>query len=103
MVKRAFRCEFDDTPLRSVGSHYFHGFADGNEWSPDIYVLHLIPEFRGCIFQIVAVLASCIVDQYVDTAEIGADGGDEIDDRSEERRVGNECVRTCRSRLWPFH
>src|SRR3546814_16869706 len=23
------------------------------------------------------------------------------DTRSEERRVGNECVRTCRSRWWP--
>src|SRR3546814_9560168 len=24
-------------------------------------------------------------------------------DRSEERRVGNECVSTCRSRWWPYH
>src|SRR3546814_20682006 len=24
-------------------------------------------------------------------------------DRSEERRVGNECVSTCRSRCWPVH
>src|SRR3546814_12385971 len=24
-------------------------------------------------------------------------------DRSEERRLGKECVRTCRSRWWPFH
>src|SRR3546814_19422901 len=23
--------------------------------------------------------------------------------RSEERRVGKECVRTCRSRWWPYH
>src|SRR3546814_16050788 len=23
--------------------------------------------------------------------------------RSEERRVGEECVRTCRSRGWPYH
>src|SRR3546814_13091505 len=23
--------------------------------------------------------------------------------RSEERRVGKECVRTCRSRGWPYH
>src|SRR3546814_15286407 len=29
----------------------------------------------------------------------GAGGGD----RSEERRVGKECVRTCRSRWWPYH
>src|SRR3546814_12986568 len=28
-----------------------------------------------------------------------------VDDhpRSEERRVGKECVSTCRSRWWPFH
>src|SRR3546814_18551236 len=24
-------------------------------------------------------------------------------DRSEERRVGNECGSTCRSRWWPYH
>src|SRR3546814_15499622 len=24
-------------------------------------------------------------------------------ERSEERRVGKECVRTCRSRWWPYH
>src|SRR3546814_19260071 len=23
--------------------------------------------------------------------------------RSDERRVGKECVRTCRSRWWPYH
>src|SRR3546814_930436 len=46
-----------------------------SDWSSDVCSSDL------CIFQIVAVLASCIVDQYVDTAEVGADGGDEIDDR----------------------
>src|SRR3546814_6246874 len=25
------------------------------------------------------------------------------DDRSQERRVGTECVSTCRSRWWPYH
>src|SRR3546814_18025408 len=28
---------------------------------------------------------------------------DAIDDRSEERRVGKECVSTCRSRWSPYH
>src|SRR3546814_13137399 len=34
-----------------------------------------------------------------------ADAGDEIEEaaRSEERRVGKECVSTCRSRWSPFH
>src|SRR3546814_18822710 len=26
-----------------------------------------------------------------------------LTDRSEERRVGKECVSTCRSRWWPYH
>src|SRR3546814_2230491 len=26
-----------------------------------------------------------------------------LNERSEERRVGKECVRTCRSRWWPSH
>src|SRR3546814_18604800 len=26
-----------------------------------------------------------------------------VSDRSEERRVGQECVSTCRSRWWPYH
>src|SRR3546814_13134974 len=26
-----------------------------------------------------------------------------LDNRSEERRVGKECVSTCRSRWWPYH
>src|SRR3546814_17856216 len=29
--------------------------------------------------------------------------GAEMDMRSEERRVGKECVSTCRSRGWPYH
>src|SRR3546814_13728138 len=29
--------------------------------------------------------------------------GEEIWRRSEERRVGKECVSTCRSRWWPYH
>src|SRR3546814_21166393 len=30
-------------------------------------------------------------------------GGVKLDDSSEERRVGKECVRTCRSRWCPYH
>src|SRR3546814_5725906 len=36
----------------------------------------------------------------VQGVEIGADDGDV---RSEERRVGKECVSTCRSRWSPYH
>src|SRR3546814_14431150 len=31
------------------------------------------------------------------------DGCNKSDKRSEERRDGNECVSTCRSRWWPSH
>src|SRR3546814_15196117 len=44
---------------------------------------------------------------FVTLAETGADGLVPIrslpDDRSEERRVGKECVSTCRSRWSPYH
>ena len=30
-------------------------------------------------------------------------GADVYDDRSEERRVGKECLRLCRSRWSPYH
>src|SRR3546814_20292991 len=33
----------------------------------------------------------------------GAEADDEIQERSEERRVGNECVSTCRSRWSTYH
>src|SRR3546814_13765035 len=35
-------------------------------------------------------------DQTTVTAQIGSQ-------RSEERRVGKECVSTCRTRWWPYH
>src|SRR3546814_12448463 len=44
------------------------------------------------------------VSHWVDTA--AADGAlckSRIFLRSEERRVGKECVSTCRSRWWPYH
>src|SRR3546814_18096440 len=30
-------------------------------------------------------------------------GNMDAEERSDERRVGKECVSTCRSRWWPFH
>src|SRR3546814_2645076 len=37
-----------------------------------------------------------------ETAEVGR-GADAVRERSEERRVGKECVSTCRSRWSPYH
>src|SRR3546814_13161208 len=36
-------------------------------------------------------------------AAVFAPDADERVRRSEERRVGRECVSTCRSRWWPYH
>src|SRR3546814_20614895 len=35
--------------------------------------------------------------------DVGAVGPQQAAVRSEERRVGKECVGTCRSRWWPYH
>src|SRR3546814_7664636 len=35
--------------------------------------------------------------------ELRAAGADVVTNRSEARRVGKECVRTCRSRCSPYH
>src|SRR3546814_8063964 len=35
--------------------------------------------------------------------QVDADEGEHGDERSEERRVGKECVSTCRSRWSPYH
>src|SRR3546814_3017172 len=35
--------------------------------------------------------------------DVGIVGGEELAARSEERRVGKECVSTCRSRGSPYH
>src|SRR3546814_20526677 len=41
-----------------------------------------------------------IVACHLDSWDLGTGA---IDDRSEERRVGTECVSTCRSRWSPYH
>src|SRR3546814_16598069 len=46
--------------------------------------------------QVAPVLPPRRVERRLDDLEV--DGA-----RSEERRVGKECVSTCRSRWWPYH
>src|SRR3546814_10728145 len=42
-------------------------------------------------------------DGYIDYPVHADRAAASFSDRSEERRVGNECVSTCRSRLSPYH
>src|SRR3546814_15047988 len=41
--------------------------------------------------------------RLLEEATEGLKAGDTMAGRSEERRVGKECVSTCRSRWWPYH
>src|SRR3546814_19914969 len=48
-------------------------------------------------------LGHLLTDVRADLLTLGADDGNDALGRSEERRVGKECVRTCRSRWSPYH
>src|SRR3546814_12855528 len=92
-----------------------------SDWSSDVCSSDLITDQnhrrRACIE------GGLMMVDYADDIEIGRDrhlfavakiakryGAENffpqfrrINDRSEERRVGKECVRTCRSRWSPYH
>src|SRR3546814_13492462 len=53
---------------------------------------------KGCVIQPV----EDIVGQPLESSQ-AVRGGFEVESRSEERRVGKECVSTCRSRWWSVH
>src|SRR3546814_3384211 len=48
-------------------------------------------------------LGGRIADHMIDRAPVGPRAEHIVDRRSEERRVGKECVSTCRSRWSPYH
>src|SRR3546814_11860085 len=58
-------------------------------------VVDLAAEREGLVALLVAQVAA---DRRARLA-----GDREVEPRSEERRVGKECVSTCRSRWWPYH
>src|SRR3546814_11186761 len=61
--------------------------------------LTVVDSFRiGCIGRMDAAVMRRLVDAVAET--LAAMG---VDARSEERRVGKECVRRCRSRWWLSH
>src|SRR3546814_2548729 len=91
-----------------------------SDWSSDVCSsdldrVHQVEHLQDTEGAQVEVLADQLLDHVVaDLA--GAEGGDrdrgrlgdadgvaDLHFRSEERRVGNECVSTCRSRWWPFN
>src|SRR3546814_1982658 len=48
-------------------------------------------------------VAACLVVSEADGIVVDGTAHIGVNTRSEERRVGQECVRTCRSRLSPYH
>src|SRR3546814_21097758 len=90
-----------------------------SDWSSDVCSsdlpaflrrAHLLGSYRGeraaRIFLAAArqKIAAVVDDGNAAGGQLGNSGGDEIlDSRSEERRVGKECVSTCRSRWSPYN
>src|SRR3546814_15019142 len=61
-----------------------------------------IARFKGHTFEDVNGLQALIAQEYGVTVG-GRKGNITLTSRSEERRVGKECVSTCRSRWSPLH
>src|SRR3546814_1459135 len=62
----------------------------------------LVTGVQTCALPISDVLPD--LQQHIGYRPAGAVGDDPVEaDRSEERRVGKECVSTCRSRWSPYH
>src|SRR3546814_4449701 len=59
-----------------------------------LYLIDLVRDFHLIlIFPVLCIAAAKLI----------ADLSDKLGNRSEERRVGKECVSTCRSRWSPYH
>src|SRR3546814_14229635 len=67
-----------------------------------VYVLESLSsaELQGLLRRAMAVFNADVEQARGDDPSAGGDDGAE---RSEERRVGKECVSTCRSRWSPYH
>src|SRR3546814_7101718 len=78
-----------------------------SDWSSDVcssdLELHLdLSGRRGSLKSLVDVLNHHLLDAYAAGKRVVVII-DEAQERSEERRVGKECVSTCRSRWSPYH
>src|SRR3546814_4974767 len=80
-----------------------------SDWSSDVCSsdLRLLPVNSGLVDGKQALLAKLAAADVNDTGieinVVGIEAQRLIDPRSEERRVGKECVNTCRSRWSPYH
>src|SRR3546814_7050833 len=84
-----------------------------SDWSSDVCSSDLashFPQILGAMQGHVGTLSDATIQDIADSTGVGRWGqrtavwGDRVvvEQRSEERRVGKECVRTCRSRWSPY-
>src|SRR3546814_17451886 len=62
-----------------------------------------IEKNKNAIAILMRIVLEMTVDEYLDEKKISRQRGNPPHQRSEERRVGKECVSTCRSRWTPYH
>src|SRR3546814_12435277 len=70
------------------------GLIGARDFARQIFDLALLRELAG--------VGRTLVENALDTSE-RVDPQAQIEERSEERRVGKACVSTCRSRWSPYH
>src|SRR3546814_4771264 len=63
----------------------------------------LVTGVQTCALPICETDTEVVAHLISEKVEAGADPIDAVGSRSEERRVGKECVSTCRSRWSPYH
>src|SRR3546814_14199668 len=75
-------------------------FSAWSQWSKLAHASISWVLMAGVLIMLVVWIKDNLPDRY-DLAWLKAGGG-MFAKRSEERRVGKECVSTCRSRWWPY-
>src|SRR3546814_10274049 len=79
-----------------------------SDWSSDVCSSDLEADVEAlALHRGDAAVAELLMEHAVAALEAAAErldaGRHDVDERSEERRVGKECVSTCRSRWSPYH
>src|SRR3546814_17985837 len=93
--------------LRHISERPFEEQTDQHDGGPAARLFHLLHEWSGCAFRRPSARRTSDLQRSPDVfplaRERGAGWRKPPRPRSEERRVGIECVSTCRSRWSPYH
>src|SRR3546814_20266662 len=86
--------------LARGGTAYITARPDLSELFNDIRIVR--PTELSILPRVMEMIHRHFVGEVIKRS-VGRDDEDIRAERSEERRVGTECVRQCRSRWWPYH